>query len=556
MKKKKAWILALLILVFTVSTQCATYYVATDGVDAAGRGNESVPFQTITYAVNIGLAPGDIVAVKSGTYNEQVTIPDGLSGTADDPIVLMTIDGPKTATIFWQNPNNRAWETWPTGPAVVQLNNSAHIIIDGFIVSGGVDREHGVTSTAARFTNSSFCTFQNGVLKNSYNGWNPSPNGDGTVIGNKCLNTEIYDNGYAPMIQISPDVCMAGYGAYIGQVDKGERNIMDGCDLHDNCAYGVQVKGYDNIIRNCKIHGNGRGAVDPDGNPFYANGARSPAGGGITLNAGSGGQFYNNLIYNNANWGIAAVGYGEAAIYNNTIFDNNLVGTSGNAIVSTYSNSSTGHVVRNNILLQNSGGEIRAGYEGSTDAYLVEDHNFVDDGSYLDLTNGPTHEGTIETATLPFLSIDPASPDFLKPDPNSVPSPIDAGADLPDVITDINGVSRPTSGYDMGAYEYAPDAKVSPGSFSRQINLSVFHHKHDGVDFLLYLSRSGHFTLRIVNASGREVWSYEKSRAPSGTFLIYWDGRDEDLNPVANGTYFASLSTEDVMKHTRIVITN
>jgi len=430
------------------------YHVAPDGVDGTERGSKGAPFKTIGYAVKVGLKAGDIVAVRRGRYAEQVTIKD-LSGTADAPITLKAVDGPQTATVFWQNPDNVAFKTWPTGPAVFQIDNCKYVVIDGFVFSGGVDRNHGTTWAAVGLRNSSYCTVQNCVLQNAYMGWEPYPRDGGVADGNKCLNNIIRDNGYVAMVQ-SGSTSFAGYGIYVGS--GANRNIVDGCEIYDNCAYGLQVKGEGNIVRNCRIYNNGRGTLDPNGRPYYSNGNYSPSGGGITLNDGAGGLVYNNLIYNNAGWGIAIVGYLRAVIMNNTIFNNNFMDTKGCGISSSYSSADSRHVVRNNILFNNRGGEIVAGYNGTLEAYAVANHNYVDDATHLGLAHGPTHTGTIQSSRSPFLSSDPLSPDFLKPDPKASPSVVDAGADLSALFsTDFAGFARPAGGaWDIGAFEYRP----------------------------------------------------------------------------------------------------
>ena len=62
-------LVALSAAAIAVSATASEYYVATDGVDAAGRGSEASPFQTIQYAVNQA-ANGDTIRVKPGIYDQ------------------------------------------------------------------------------------------------------------------------------------------------------------------------------------------------------------------------------------------------------------------------------------------------------------------------------------------------------------------------------------------------------------------------------------------------------------------------------------------------------
>ena len=72
-------------------------WVSPTGSDL-GTGSESSPFKTIQAAVNKATA-GTAIMVTAGVYNENVKLPTNALGTPDNPIWLMSADGPQAAKI-------------------------------------------------------------------------------------------------------------------------------------------------------------------------------------------------------------------------------------------------------------------------------------------------------------------------------------------------------------------------------------------------------------------------------------------------------------------------
>ena len=81
--------LPILLLLFALSARAATYYVSTTGSDAS-PGSLAKPWRTIQKAANT-LTPGDTALVRSGTYNERVTV--GVSGTTNQYITFSAYTG-------------------------------------------------------------------------------------------------------------------------------------------------------------------------------------------------------------------------------------------------------------------------------------------------------------------------------------------------------------------------------------------------------------------------------------------------------------------------------
>src|SRR5262245_21523489 len=83
--------LAILLLVGVAGagpTAAGTWYIDNGAgtCSDAGPGTESAPFCTITGALNVHHAPGDLLLVKPGIYREQVIVP--ASGAAGNPLVI------------------------------------------------------------------------------------------------------------------------------------------------------------------------------------------------------------------------------------------------------------------------------------------------------------------------------------------------------------------------------------------------------------------------------------------------------------------------------------
>ena len=72
-------------------------WVSPTGSDS-GTGSESDPLRTIQAAVNKATA-GTAIMVTEGVYYENVKLPTNSAGTADNPIWLMSADGPQAAKV-------------------------------------------------------------------------------------------------------------------------------------------------------------------------------------------------------------------------------------------------------------------------------------------------------------------------------------------------------------------------------------------------------------------------------------------------------------------------
>ncbi|MBD3393099.1 MAG: DUF1565 domain-containing protein [Chitinivibrionales bacterium] len=87
MRTLRATIHAALACVFLAAgTFAADYFIATSG-DDTNDGSSGAPFATIQKAVDLA-KPGDVITVRTGTYNQTIIFWSANSGTADNPIVI------------------------------------------------------------------------------------------------------------------------------------------------------------------------------------------------------------------------------------------------------------------------------------------------------------------------------------------------------------------------------------------------------------------------------------------------------------------------------------
>ena len=111
MNKKKLLFLVLLFSVFSVFAQ-SSYYVSKGGSDL-NIGSESLPFKTLSKALNSFDASGGNCFLMEGTYHESIII-DGKNNITIQPynsdIVILdgTVEISTSCFIsFWPPPNNK-----------------------------------------------------------------------------------------------------------------------------------------------------------------------------------------------------------------------------------------------------------------------------------------------------------------------------------------------------------------------------------------------------------------------------------------------------------------
>jgi parallel beta-helix repeat protein len=375
-------------LALPAAARAATYFVATTGNDVHSCSTAQ-DIRTPKQTIGSGLAclrGGDRLLVRDGIYPERIDstaqwIPAGDSWTA--PVTIAAYPG---ETVVLQATNV---------PGVVNLAspNIQYLIFDGLIFDGNNIGGEG-TSAISLWGGAHHVRFINAEIKNSpYQGvtifW-----GNGLSSDNhQFINCNVHSNGVTNGVD---------HGFYIST----SNNLIDGCEIHDNKAYGIHIyaEGYaanGNVIRRNRI---------------YNNGVTDANGGGIVASSGARTFIYNNLIYGNRDGIGVCCGARQQLIVNNTV--------SGNLGSGVEIQTGHGHAVVNNILYSN--GSLDASFHVPVDAF-----------------NNVTVDPLFEDASAADFRLQPSSP------------AIDAGLILLFVVNDFARVPRPQgASHDVGALEY------------------------------------------------------------------------------------------------------
>ena len=409
-----------------VTTNAATYYVATTGNDAnscAQAISQKTPRLTIPAGVAC-LAGGDTLIVKAGTYiNQEITNPP--AGTAS---AYTVIKGDPSGARPVINPNRLATQR---GFYCSRGETCKYIEMRYFEVTNAYNgyKLHGDDTVGyahhMRIIDNVF--HDNGstdiLIATSFMGF---LGGDHLIQGNEFYHTGIHNPGYKP-----------GHNTIY---NPGNRTIIEHNTFH-HLQHGVGIWTSKKLINNVIVRNNvfydiGRTLTDT-----WQQGANGYTG--IHVSSGGGGhQIYNNIIYRSCDTsscdGIVIKPYfsGDQTtpikVYNNTIYDLKHAKASAIRVVPTTGGP---HLIKNNIAYL-----AGAGIVGGTQL-----NNMTDDPSFRD----------------------PARGKFAL---QSRSAAIDAGEVLDIDITDFTGVRRPQgAGYDIGAYEMGDgDDPLPPRNLSFQ----------------------------------------------------------------------------------------
>lgn len=214
----------------------ATYYVATNGSDAASGAIET-PWRTIVKAVGVMVA-GDTTYVRGGTYNEN-EIRFRRSGTALLPIKLLNYPGESPIVVF--NPS-----TAGTGPfnRFILLHGSGQataiewITIEGFEITDGWD---GIKMHSANDV-----TIRNNWIHDNEPGQGILGYGTRILIDKNRINHNGNFLTCTPATG-SSNSCNQDHGIYMnGSFITIRRNL-----IYDALAYGIQVNGNTTFTTAC-----------------------------------------------------------------------------------------------------------------------------------------------------------------------------------------------------------------------------------------------------------------------------------------------------------------
>jgi hypothetical protein len=391
-----------------------TFYVATSGSDAAA-GTSAAPWRTLQHAANTVRA-GDLVIVRPGTY---VGFHLTTSGTGANPIEFSAEPG---VVVNTRN---------ATTPDGINLEGASWILIQGFTVTG-------VPRAGIRAVINHHVTIRGNTLDS---------NGVWGFFSGFSDDLLIEDN----QTSRSKDE----HGIYVS--NSGDRPIIRRNHVWGNHANGIHMngdesQGGDGIISGAHV----------EGNIIHDNGVAG--GSGINCDGVRSSRFQNNLIYGNHAAGITLYRIdGGGASTNNVVVHNTILQASDARWAINIRDGATGATVRNNILYNAHG--FRGSLTVNTDSLpgLVSDWNVVmnrfstDEGdTILTLAQWRTQTGQDQHSFIAVpanLFVNPAGNDYHL----SASSPArDAGLTLPEVTTDLDGVTRPSGpASDIGAYELA-----------------------------------------------------------------------------------------------------
>jgi hypothetical protein len=401
------WLVVLILALWVVSADAATYHIATNGDD--GRScNTAQTIGTPRLTPRGGmdcLSAGDTLLIAPGTYGGTSTrhfIPPNRSGTSWDNVI----------TVRGSEPTNR-----PIIRANLNLQDHAH-------------------ETPA---NSFYWVFQDLIVDgsdNSNEGYNAIVSHDGmkliNVWGRNCTHSCIVTwlgppynsfDGFRGRYFINVEASGASLGGVNGHCPAG-----GGSDSQGTC-HGMYLSGPNIVIDGGAFHDNEGQGIHPYQSPqaiviknsrFWNNGV-----GGIMLIGGAGPhEIFNNLFYHQRSiypgwdaWGIAISTGGITHVYNNTFYDNDK-GVDFNATI----------VLINNILYNNT--------------------------QHISQNGGSLTQGNNLTGVDPLFANAPLGDFHLR----SGSPAINMGANLggSGIVADLEGLPRPEPDgtvYDIGAYE-------------------------------------------------------------------------------------------------------
>lgn len=397
--------------VFASAAQAATYYVAANGSDS-NPGTLSQPWKTLQHAAD-RIVAGDRVRVRAGNYagaNFET------SGTASRPIVLEAYPG-ETPSITADN---------PVTPDGINLEGASYMTVQGFTVNGR-------TRAGIRAVTCNHVTIRNNRMDR---------NGSWGVLTGFCDDLLIDHNVTSRSVR--------QHGIYVS--NSGDRPVIRRNFVYGNAAAGIHMngdasEGGDGIISNAVV----------EMNIVHGNGT---SGSGINMDGVQNSVVRNNLLYDNHASGISLYRIdGGGPSSGNRVVNNTVVVASNGRWALNIQDGARNTTLRNNILYNL--GSYRGVVDISPDSLsgLASDYNavmnrFTTNGGDTVMTlaqwraqTGQDAHSIVATPAQLFVG----GGDYHL---SSSSPAADHGVTLLDVLTDLEGTSRPQgAAYDIGAYE-------------------------------------------------------------------------------------------------------
>ncbi|HJQ83336.1 MAG TPA: right-handed parallel beta-helix repeat-containing protein, partial [Candidatus Binatia bacterium] len=401
-----------LLLALALPAHGADYWVANGGSNANDGLGPGSAWATLQHAADV-VAAGDTVHVVDGSYQGFDLRSSGASGSpitfrAEGTAARITADNGVT-------------------PDGVNVENAAHVVLDGFVVDEA-------TRAGIRVAVSSFVTVRR---------CRTGRNGRWGIFSGFADDLVIEDNEtYESQLE---------HGIYVS--NSGDRPVIRRNHVHDNHANGIHMNGDESqggdglitgaLVERNVIHGNGVGG-----------------GSGINMDGVTDSVVQNNLLYDNHASGISLYRIdGATGSTGNRVVNNTIVNAADGRWCVNVNNGSTGNTVANNVLYDFHSFRGAIAIDASSRPGFVADHNAVIDRFSSD--GGDTVIGLAAwqalgydlhsfVATPAALFLVPGSDFHLRADAPA----IDAGTSAGAPAEDLDGGPRPVgAGVDVGAYE-------------------------------------------------------------------------------------------------------
>lgn len=415
-------------LAFSSIAEATTYYVGKSGNDgnscataqSSTAGNRKLTIAGGTACAGAGNA--DVVIVGDGTYTEQLTQSNFVSGTTYSNAMTLRCENHLGCVLKPDSSMQNAIDLSGTLAYVIIGVSGGGLDIDGSTLPDAGPPVYPrplikVWGDCSGGYNVHHIRFQyNDIHHKTSSGDNGSTIG---TSGDNCATNDTYldflhntfhDNG-------ANDFSNTFY-------IQTSRNLIQGNVMHDSKGAGVALS----LQNNGKPHNN-----TVVSNRCYAMGLTNTKGDCVLLAGANNNLIYNNIGSGSTDWSCINATESDPAdnlIYNNTCYGNPLYGI--------YVGG-TGNIVRNNIAYGNTTGNINnTGVGNTVSNNLTTDPSFTDAG---------TRDFTLQSGS----------------------AARDAGIDLSaaGITTDIIGTARPqNSTFDIGAYEYIVSAGGGDGGMS------------------------------------------------------------------------------------------
>ena len=391
----------------------ADYWVKNGGNDAAPGLSPATAWATLGHAAAV-VNPGDTVHVLDGSYQG---FDLRRSGTAGNPITFLA-----------QSPSTLITADNPDTPDGINVEDAAHIVLDGFTVN---DRTRaGVRVAVSQFVTVRNCHTGNNGRWGIFSGFAD----DFTIENNEAHHSQAEHGIYVSNTCVNPIV---------------RDNLV-----HDNHGNGIHMngdvsQGGAGIITNALI----------ERNVIYGNGVGG--GSGINFDGVQQSVIRNNLLHDNHASGIslyridAAAGSSHDLVINNTI-----VNAADSRWCVNINTGSTNDTVRNNILYNYHSFHGAIAIDSSSRTGFASDHNavisrFSTDGgdTVIDLTawQGLGYDAGSFVAGPAELFVSPGTDFHLLTGSPAV----DAGSPTGAPSDDLDGDPRPVgAAFDVGTYEF------------------------------------------------------------------------------------------------------